>query len=293
MPQTPATRRTLLRAATALAAGAALPQLTAAPAAAAAPAAFVDPTSPAGVRPRLETAATTGQRLVFSDEFNGTALDPAKWTARDQQRSGGNQGVQWWYKPQNVRLTNGALALDLGSPAPGVYSGARVDSQGKFDLTYGTVEYGIHVPPTEGHLAAAWLQASDGTLPGGAADGSARDGCEIDVLESFSKGDEYGVTLHWDGYGAAHRSSNAVAAAPGLHSGGWYHAFSVTWTPTQLVFGYDGRTVRTVTDPALVSQVREFPIASHEVIAYAQGDVRLAPLDWHSTMYVDYVRIWQ
>ncbi|MET7542259.1 hypothetical protein [Streptomyces sp. NPDC005507] len=56
---------------------------------------------------------------------------------------------------------------------------------------------------------------------------------------------------------------------------------------------YDGTVVRTITDPNLISQVREFPIVSHEVIPYAQGNVADAPLDYTSTMYVDYIRVWQ
>jgi hypothetical protein len=60
-----------------------------------------------------------------------------------------------------------------------------------------------------------------------------------------------------------------------------------------MTVSYDGTVVRTITDPKLISQVREFPIVSNEIIGYAQGDIHDAPLDWHSTMYVDYIRVWQ
>jgi hypothetical protein len=60
-----------------------------------------------------------------------------------------------------------------------------------------------------------------------------------------------------------------------------------------MIFSYDGSVVRTITDPKLISQVREFPIASNEIIAYAQSDIRNAPRDWTSTVFVDYIRVWQ
>lgn len=251
--------------------------------------ALVDPATPVSARPRVGGAAQT---LIFSDEFHGTTLDVSKWNAVEQDRGTGNSGVAYWYKATNVRLTNGALALGISRLGTDAYGGSRVDSQGKFDFTFGTIEYAIHVPPTIGHLVAAWLQATNGLTPGGVVDGTARDGAEIDIVETFSTQNEFGVTIHWDGYGEDHQSSNTVASAPGLHDGAWYHTFTLNWTPSQLTVSYDGTVVRTITDPNLISQVQEFPIVSNEIIAYAQGDIHDAPLDWTSTMYVDYVRVW-
>ena len=129
--------------------------------------------------------------------------------------------------------------------------------------------------------------------PGGVVDGTARDGAEIDIMETFSTSSQYGVTVHWDGYGADHQQSSTNVSAPGLHDTTWYHTVTLNWTSTRMTFRYDGTVVRTITDPNLISQVREFPIASHEVIPYAQGNIADAPLDYTSTMYVDYIRVWQ
>ncbi|MCQ4210169.1 glycoside hydrolase family 16 protein [Streptomyces longispororuber] len=258
---------------------------------------LVDPATPADAQP-LSTGtapAAAAQTLVFSDEFDGTTVSTARWTARDQERSGAAGTDRWWYKPANVRTDgNGALAIDVKQLAEGQYSGGRIDSQGKFDYTYGTIEARVHTPAlTNGHLAAVWLQADAGLTPGGAVDGTARDGAEMDITETNYQADKYSVTLHYDGYGADHKSSGTVADAPGLHST-WYHTFGLSWTPTQLQFLYDGTVVRTVTDPQLISQVKEFPILSHEVLDnWADGSVHDETFDWHSTMYVDYVRVWQ
>ncbi|MFE0175337.1 family 16 glycosylhydrolase [Streptomyces sp. NPDC059002] len=252
---------------------------------------LVDPATPQNVRP----LGADAQTLVFSDEFDGATVSTARWTARDQERSGAAPGDRWWYKPANVRTDNkGALAIDVGQLAPNEFSGGRIDSQGKFTYTHGTLEARVHTPvKTNGHLAAVWLQADAGLTPGGAVDGTARDGAEIDITETNYQADKYSATLHWDGYGADHQSSSTVAAAPGLHST-WYHTFGLKWTATQLQFLYDGTVVRTVTDPRLISQVKEFPILSHEVLDnWADGSVHDEVFDWNSTMYVDYIRVWQ
>lgn len=246
----------------------------------------IDPATPSGIQPFGETGT---KALVWSDEFDGTSIDTSKWSIREQNR-GSHSDITWWYRAANVRTDgNGALAIDLKRNSAAEYSGGRIDSQDKREFTYGSFEARIHTPyQTAGHLAAFWLQ-SPAT---GNVDGSARDGAEIDIVETSHQADTYPVTVHYDGYGAAHRSTTADVGAPGLHSS-WYHTYKLEWTPTALKFFYDGTQVRTITDPNLISQVQEFPILSHEILAGADGSVADAALDPSSTVYVDYIRVWQ
>ncbi|PKH20892.1 hypothetical protein CIG19_17030 [Enterobacterales bacterium CwR94] len=255
---------------------------------------YVDALTPANALPLGFSAHPDSPqpKLVFSDEFSAPELDTTKWTARDQHRGRGNNGAQWWYKPANVRKAagNDALAIDIRKIGDNVYAGGRIDTQGKFDFTFGTFECRMHIPAADGHLAAAWLQSAVG-LPEGEGV-TARTGAEIDVIESNSTGDHYAVTLHWGGYGKYHQQSSETVAAPHLRSN-WYHTFAVNWGPDKMDFTYDGKIVRTISDPRLISQVREYPILSNEIIPFAQGDIHHAPLDVSCTMYIDYVRIWQ
>ncbi|MFF0484942.1 family 16 glycosylhydrolase [Streptomyces sp. NPDC004435] len=256
---------------------------------------LVDPATPAGAQPQLPTGPrTAAQTLVFSDEFTQTSLDTTRWTARDQERTEASRtdGIRWWYKPANVRLipdNGGNLAIDLRKLTTNQYAGGRVDTQDKFDYAYGTLEARIHTPyATNGHLAAVWVQAPNhGTQVGTAADGA-----EYDIIETSRQNDQYPVSIHYDGYAADHKVSSQTVNAPGLHST-WYHTVGMAWTPTQIQFTFDGAVVRTVTDPKLISQVREFPILSHELLFFAEGSLTSAPLDASSTVYVDYLRIWQ
>ncbi|MEU2108562.1 family 16 glycosylhydrolase [Streptomyces sp. NPDC019507] len=93
-----------------------------------------------------------------------------------------------------------------------------------------------------------------------------------------------------DGYGAEHKSSSATVPAPGPHST-WHHTYGTSWTPTRLRFTHDGTVVRTITDPKLVSRVREFPLLSHECLQFADDSLANAPLHSDSTVYVDHVRV--
>ncbi|WP_432164691.1 glycoside hydrolase family 16 protein [Streptomyces sp. bgisy031] len=272
--------------------------LGAGPGQAQAAATAVDPATPAGAQP-LGSTSRAAQALVFSDEFNGGpgSLDTSKWTARDQERteSSRSDGIRWWYKPANVRVidsTDGDLAIDLTKLGTNQYAGGRIDTQSKYTYTYGSLEARVHVPPTNGHIGAVWAQADGGLTPGGVIDGTARDGAEMDIMESTYKADKYPATVIYDGYGSGYKLSSAVVNAPSLH-GTWYHTYGLEWTPTSLKFLYDGAVVRTVTDPNLISQVQEFPILSHEILASSEGSVLDAPLDFNSTVYVDYIRIWQ
>ncbi|HGJ5890862.1 MAG TPA: family 16 glycosylhydrolase [Arsenophonus apicola] len=253
---------------------------------------MIDPLTPQDALPEGFSNYTAIPKLIFSDEFSTTQLDPTKWTARDQNRGKGNNGVEWWYKPENVLKAKGndALAIDICKVGDNVYSGGRIDSQGKFDFTFGYFECKIHIPITDGHLAAVWLQSSAGLPKGDHV--NARTGAEIDVIESNSTSDQYSITLHWGGYGQYHKQSTETVNAPNMRST-WYHTFGVSWESDKMIFTYDGNVVRTVTDSKLISQVREFPILSNEIIPFAQGNIHDAPLDANCTMYIDYVRIWE
>ncbi|MFF1569731.1 hypothetical protein ACFVY1_41070 [Streptomyces sp. NPDC058293] len=63
-----------------------------------------------------------------------------------------------------------------------------------------------------------------------------RDGAEIDIIESFSTANQYGVTVHWDGYGADHQQSSTNVSAPGLHDATWYHTVTLDWTSARMTF---------------------------------------------------------
>ncbi|MEV6393549.1 glycoside hydrolase family 16 protein [Streptomyces sp. NPDC051907] len=246
----------------------------------------VSASTPASARPR--GVAEPG-KLVFSDEFDGKRLNEAKWNARDQERTQSKRkdGLRWWYKPENVSVGDGKLSLGISKLGHNQYGGARVDTWRKFEFTYGTVEFRMHIPPAQGHLAAAWMQSAVKE----SQTGTGADGTEIDLIETPYPTDRFATSIHYDGYGPDHKTASTRTTKPGLRTG--YHTLALHWTPKKLTFLYDGEEIWTVTDPALISRVKEFPIASNEILQWAKGDIREAPLDASSAVLVDYIRVWQ
>ncbi|MET7802723.1 family 16 glycosylhydrolase [Streptomyces decoyicus] len=160
-----------------------------------------------------------------------------------------------------------------------------MDSWRKFEFTYGTIEFRIHVPPAQGHLAAAWLQSAVKE----SQTGTGADGTENDLIETPYPTDKFATSIHYDGYGSNHRTGSTRATFPELRTG--YHNVALHWTRSKLTFLFDGKEFWTVTDPKLVSRVKEFPIASNELLQWAKGDIHTAPLNSSSADFVDHIHV--
>jgi beta-glucanase (GH16 family) len=230
-----------------------------------------------------ETADTpaipTGYHLVWSDEFDGTALDAHKWDYRQlgPRRDGVNV-------TESVSL-DGQGHLVLTTRRNGdIYETAMIGTQGLFETTFGYFECRAKLQTQVGHWSAFWIQSP--TMGEGIGDPAAS-GVEIDVLEYLCRTENVvHHNLHWDGYGEHHKSVGGKVAVPGL-SEGW-HTFGVLWTEMEYVFYVDGKeTWRT--DKA-ISKRPQYLILSLEVGKWA-GDISEAALPDHLT--VDYVRVYQ
>jgi regulation of enolase protein 1 (concanavalin A-like superfamily) len=131
-------------------------------------------------------------------------------------------------------------------------------------------------------------------------------GTEIDICEhrkvdgsGVSRDGNIGGVIHWDGYGADHRSHGYDSGNLGLGTG--YHIYGMEWTPTQQKFYIDGVLRWTINnDPtnSPVSQRSEFIILSSEVedggwsaAVPAGGYGSLATTT--TKMVVDYVRVYR
>jgi len=149
--------------------------------------------------------ATDGYKLVWQDEFNGSAVDASIWGIANDGSGGGNQELEQ-YLPANVSVgiepVSGASCLILTAKKETYGShtctSGKVNSSGKMSFQYGKLEARIKLPKTgNGLWPAFWLMGTQGgTWP--------RCG-EIDVMEMGSQNgiaastQEYyfGGALHW------------------------------------------------------------------------------------------------
>lgn len=183
------------------------------------------------LRPRIDELppTATGQKWVktFGDEFDGKALDETRWVVREGKRHDAMRSAR------AVALDGqGALRMSIFQEGE-AFLNSWVDTEGKFEQTYGFFSARMKMQKSTGHWCAFWLQ----TPTTGRVDGSGKDGTEIDIMEKPWLNDEVNHALHWDGYGKDHQVSATRSVTPGIMEG--WHTYSLLWTPTNYVFYID------------------------------------------------------
>jgi beta-glucanase (GH16 family) len=214
--------------------------------------------------------------LTWSDEFNGSNVDPGKWS-KGWFGSGVtppvNAGEIGAYDPNNVTAGGSTLNITAvhrpatvnGHTYP--YSTGIVSTNGLFSFTYGVIEARLRLDGTNGRInnwPAFWADGQSWPANG-----------ELDVMEGL------------DGAAAYHFHSNA--GGPGADAAGNYtgwHTYTANWQPGRVDYFYDGRKVGTITTGITSSPM-------YLILDYAIAGQSPGPTVTPDTMNVDYVRVWQ
>lgn len=180
-------------------------------------------------------APLPGYKLVWADDFNGTALDKEKWDFRTDNKMWSKQ------QPENVSVADGKLRLSAKKEsAEGKhYTGAGLISKKTFK--YGYYEARFKVLPGAGWHTSFWMQKHDGS--GGTSPKDATQ--EIDVCENDSINPlTYGVNVHqWNP--KPHKTFGGKAVkTPNLSAD--FHVFGCEFTAQEVKFFFDGTLVQTV-----------------------------------------------
>ena len=245
--------------------------------------------------------------LTWSDEFDGSTLDPTRWTYR---ATGPRYDATM--TPTAVSVGGGLLTIETYTDAAGRSNSGMVSTQrtgaAGFEQTYGYFEARVRFNNAPGQWSAFWLQSP--TLGNPIGD-PATAGVEMDIAEHRTRcvtapsptppatcdGDisnRIQEALIWDGYGADSKSSVKLSdPLPGLGNGSW-HTWGLRWTPTDLTFYYDDTPIWSKTGP--ISQRSQFVVLSSEVGQFFAGSSPpggYGAFQTHTTsMQVDYVRVW-
>lgn len=228
----------------------------------------------------------SGYQLVFSDEFNGGALDTTKWSTRAPWN------VQWFedshqlqaFVPQAVTLSGGVARLTAarsqGNTAGQPYSSGSITTRRTFSRGY--IEARVKVPAGKGLWPAFWVTSSTRWPP------------EWDIFEIVG-----GVN-----HGYAHPAIGGKATFMGGAAGpdatytvpNQYdvnHVYGFKWTATDLIWHVDG----VITEHYAVNAASGVNDACWVNLSLqVGGDWPGAPdatTPFPSTMSVDYVRIYQ
>ncbi|MDX2475278.1 MAG: family 16 glycosylhydrolase [Candidatus Krumholzibacteria bacterium] len=188
----------------------------------------------------LVTPTWATYSLVWSDEFNGIALDPGNW-APDigtgcPSLCGWGNGELEYYRSENVTVTGGNLVLTARDES---YDGAsftsgKVTTRGKQTFLYGRVEMRAKIPTGGGMWPAFWMMPQDDAYGGWASSG------EIDIMESANNTTAVGGALHFGDTWPSNTSTSGSYSLGGANFADDFHIYAVEWEADEIRWYVDG-----------------------------------------------------
>ncbi|GAA3012397.1 family 16 glycosylhydrolase [Streptosporangium longisporum] len=259
----------------------------------------VRPTPTPTASPTVTPTTPAGWRLVWADEFNGTAIDTAKWNTRDSSLDFDRACIT--SRPANQFVSGGVLtmrALKEDRTCAGTtrhYSTGYLDTmRGKASFTYGRFEIRAKSPNgpnnSKGLWPAFWMRPDDG--------GNG----EIDVTE-LPGGPQYyraSTTAIFRDYTPT--KNDFRYTFPSGYPGDGFHTYTTEWEPGVIRWYVDGKEIwrREGNTPTWLKDTlggdlnykRKFNLRLNFQVGGWLGDpdaTTVFPADFK----VDYVRVWQ
>ena len=176
-------------------------------------------------------------QLVWSDEFDGSAIDSKKWTHEVNCAGGGNNEKQCYTdSDENSYVSDGILHIvakpaEQGAEKP--YTSARINTKFKGDFKYGRFEVRAKLPSGQGSWPAFWMLPTDEVYGGWPKSG------EIDVLEAVNlktvdgdgnvEGHVYGTLHYGKDWPDNVNSGKAYELPEGINPADGYHTYAIEW----------------------------------------------------------------
>ncbi|WP_433614554.1 RICIN domain-containing protein [Paenibacillus cellulositrophicus] len=241
--------------------------------------------------PVKQVSAAPNWKLVWSDEFDGTALNRSNWTPEIGTGSGGwgNNELQYYTdRSQNLQVTGGNLVITARKESYGGmnYTSARIKTQNLKSFTYGKIEARIKLPSGQGLWPAFWMLGSNISMVGWPYSG------ETDIMERVNNNPYVNGTVHWDAGGHAE-----YGRVSGNLDFSQYHVYSVEWDSKYIRWFVDGQQFNEFYIENGTGNTEEFQRPFFLLLNLAVGgNWPGAPNDstpFPAQMLVDYVRVYQ
>jgi beta-glucanase (GH16 family) len=260
--------------------------------------------------------------LVWSDEFSSTSATPSQpnpliWTYDTGAGGWGNNELEtycgWGSSTSPCSTANpseyvasypgtdGALYIVAQQPSAGVYTSARLKTQGLFSFQYGRLEFKSLVPEAQGFWPANWLLGNNIATVNWPACG------EQDVLErvnAVATPDWNEGSVHGTGFTGGTGLGMQYNFPSGQTAGGEFHTYGMIWSPNNVQYYIDSPSniYATYTTSSLTplndGAVWPFDAGQSDfiILNLAIGGDYPGPPDsstpFPSEMLVDYVRIY-
>jgi len=193
--------------------------------------------------------------VVWSDEFTNSSgvpaqPDPAVWTYDTGNSGFGNHELEnycaWGSStspcstanPSEFVGTDGYLHIEAQQPSAGVYTSARLKTQGLFSFQYGRFEVRAQVPEAQGFWPAAWLMGNNIATVNWPACG------EQDVLERVNAAltpDWNEGSVHGTGFTGMTGLGTKYYFSAGQTAAQW-HSYGMIWSPGSVAYYVDDYT---------------------------------------------------
>jgi beta-glucanase (GH16 family) len=252
--------------------------------------------------------------LVWSDEFANTTgapaqPDPTIWTYDTGNSGFGNNELETYCawgsstspcstaNPSEYVGTDGYLHIVAQQPSSGVYTSARMKTQGLFSFQYGRLEFRAQVPEAQGFWPANWLLGNNIATVNWPACG------EMDVLERVNAAatpDWNQGSIHGTGFTGGTGLGTQYLFPSGQTAAQW-HTYGMAWTQGKVTYYVDEIPYATFT----TASISGFPgavwpfdagQANFIILNLAIGGDYPGPPDnttpFPSEMLIDYVRIY-
>lgn len=243
--------------------------------------------------------------LVWSDEFDGQVIDPAKWTHQlgdgtiyGEQAGWGNNEKQYYTDdPANSGImtdNDGNSVLFISAmdnlPIEGyMYSSARLVTDSLFTFRFGKVEARIKLPYSQGIWPAFWTLGSNKPETGWPGCG------EIDIMEMIGGAeDTIHGTVHYVNVDNEYASSGELTRLASGKFSDDYHVYSIEWSPNKIKWRVDTSLYHEV---AITGDMKEFLRPHYLLLNIAVGGYWPGYPDestvFPQKMLVDYIRVYE
>jgi beta-glucanase (GH16 family) len=211
-----------------------------------APGMTASPILTAPFSPKISSGA-----LVWSDEFSNSTNpnappNPQIWTYDTGGTGFGNQELETYCawgstaapcdpaNPNAYEDTGGILHIVARKPAAGVYTSARMKTDGLFSFQYGRIEARMKLPESQGMWPAFWLLGTNIVAAGWPACG------ELDVMEHIDGSNPQNWGYDWV-QGSIHGKglSGGTQYHPAGFSAADWHTYGMIWTKGKIQYYVD------------------------------------------------------
>ena len=236
--------------------------------------------------------------LVWSDEFDGNALDESKWEV--QLGTGGSYGLVLWgnneqqfYRKENITVENGKLRIRSQRENFGgmEYTSGRMRSLNKGDFKYGRMEARIRMDNAGGLWHAFWM------LPSNPPGGWPVTG-EIDIMEFVGNTPNQILNyIHFANLDSNHMYRGTFYNLLTPHTD--FHIYAVEWNENEIRWYVDDvMTFKVTNEDADLVDVWPFDRKFHMILNTAVGGnlggtINVQAMTIPRYMEVDYVRVYQ